>query len=638
VNPEREPRPLSSTVWSSWVAGVGALVWFVTFAALLAGSQFYTDDLLYLQQGARDHLTLGWLQVNSYGHFAPVFRLIYAVVARLGGVNWALAAAVLATLVLLLYVALAWFTTQLLGRRPAAIVVAVAGVTCIPALRTTLWMASGVQVIGGALCMTFCIAGFVAYVRSQRVAALAISVLSLVVGLVWQERPILTIGYLVLIRYLFFPPDWALGRRRTIVRDALMWAPYLVVIAGYLAYRLFVFDASPAPGTLRSAWSLLASGVVRSYRPSLVGSRLDQNSGWFEPASILGALVLLGAFAALALTRRGVWRCVVFLLATYVANVAVQAAGRLGAHGADPIGYSRDLQYFVDPYLATIFALCLGAVLPRREPGALGRLVPGVAVLTAAVLAVVTTVSWTVVVRNNAQTGAHSYLNRAISELDATGPVDLVSLKVPASVAFSFVDPFTDQVQFLTIDKDLAQKIDPTSPRKVVLAADGSVMPVHPATLARSTDLGAARPVPGRKATLTRTAGGLCMSGGASSAIKVPLPAAAPLPGVGAFQFAYSSPHGAEIRVGTYTDSGRSMNQWWSTLPGGTDRTFLGRLDGEPGQGLLIVAVKPVQDLCIRSAWVGMLAVDTPDGCRVVDHVGAYTAEPADCSKGWPAQ
>jgi len=219
---------VSTTAWGASIAAVGGAVWFLAFTALLAGSQFYTDDLLYLQQGARDNITWAWLSQESYGHFAPIFRLIYAFVARVGGVDWALAAAVLAGLLTLMFAALAWFTTLLVGRRPLALVIAVAGATSIPALRTTLWMASGVQVIGGAMCMAFCIAGFIAYLKSERRLALVISLVALSVGLVWQERPVLTIGYLVLIRYLFFPPARAPRRRQWLTREALLWVPYVV--------------------------------------------------------------------------------------------------------------------------------------------------------------------------------------------------------------------------------------------------------------------------------------------------------------------------------------------------------------------------------------------------------------------------
>ena len=621
---------MSTAAWVASIAAVGGAVWFVAFTALVAGSQFYTDDLLYLQQGARDNITWTWLSQESYGHFAPIFRLIYAFVARVGGVDWALAAAVLATLLTLMFAALAWFTTLLVGRRPLALIIAVAGATSIPALRTTLWMASGVQVIGGAMCMAFCIAGFIAYLKSGRRLAIVVSLGALAVGLVWQERPILTIGYLVLIRYLFFPPSRA-PRRQWLTREALLWAPYLTVIVVYLGYRLFVFDSSPAPGTLAAGWSLFKSGLVRSYLPSLLGVRLDQDAGWFEPASIVGALLLVGAFVALAITRRGAWRCVVFLLATY-------AAGRLGADGGDAVALSRDLQYFVDPYLATLFALCLGAALPRREPRPFRSLVPAVAVVVAAIVGVVTALSWTDVVRNNAQTGAHSYLDRAIAELEADGPVDLVSLKVPYSVAFPFVDPYTDQVQFLTVDKQLATDIDATSPRKVVIASDGSVVPVHPVTLGHTGDMAASARAIGPGATLTAGPAGACLSGGARSAIKVKLPAAAPIPEAAAFQLTYTSGSDAKIRVVPYRGAESGTDQWPSVLRAGTDRTVVGRLDGEPGDGLLIVSPKRVRDLCISDVWIGMLAIDTPDGCRVINHFGDHTDQVADCSRSWPAQ
>ena len=60
-------------------------------------------------------------------------------------------------------------------------------------------------------------------------------------------------------------------------------------------------------------------------------------------------------------------------------------------------------------------------------------------------LVVSTAVTAHAVLVNNNQTYAHSYLNRAQSELHARpGPYALMRTKLPVLVAPSFIDPFTD--------------------------------------------------------------------------------------------------------------------------------------------------------------------------------------------------
>ncbi len=67
-----------------------------------------------------------------------------------------------------------------------------------------LWWGAAVHVLGAAAMMTLCVAAFVVYVGAGPSSATGSSrVAALVAGLLVQERPMLTIGYLVLIRYLF---------------------------------------------------------------------------------------------------------------------------------------------------------------------------------------------------------------------------------------------------------------------------------------------------------------------------------------------------------------------------------------------------------------------------------------------------
>ena len=61
-----------------------------------------------------------------------------------------------------------------------------------------LWWGASVHVLGAATMVTLCVAAFVVWSRRDLERYRVVSVLALVAGLLVQERPLLTIGYLVL--------------------------------------------------------------------------------------------------------------------------------------------------------------------------------------------------------------------------------------------------------------------------------------------------------------------------------------------------------------------------------------------------------------------------------------------------------
>jgi hypothetical protein len=627
---------LAPRTWLWVCVATTVAVWTALYLAQRLASQFFADDFLYLQLARIGHLDLQWLAVDNYGHFAPLTRLAYLVVQRRVHLDYAVAAILPATLGTLLFLALLWIGRQLLGARPASVLLALAGATSLPVLRVVQWWGAAVHVLGAAVCMSVCVAAFIALVRSGRWRYAVLSVTALAVGLLIQERPLLTIGYLVLIRYLFFPPQRTGATARWISREIVLWAPYVVVLTVYLTYRLFFFASSPEPGDLGQGMLFTASGFERSFLPSLVGIRLGGTSGWFEPAAAAGWLVLIGAGIAIAIHRRSAWKAVAFLAATYLANAGMLAAGRLGV--ADAIAQSRDLQYFVDPCVATVMAamLGLGALPSRNRPGATTEQFFRLAVPTASVaIAIATVTGWSSYMHSNNQTAAHRYLGEALPRLSdrSAAPYDLLRLRMPRDVAPGFLDPWTDQPGIFTLAPGIERRLDPLATRKLAVLPDGDPVAVHPARIERitSSDISESS----KMRTVERGASGTCVTGPPSSVLAVAL--AAPVESEDLFyEITYSSPKPLTVHGATNASGSTFYNFSPTQLPAGENVTVLDRLDGHTAERLYLVFGPRLKHMCVHSVWLGKAAAEGPEGCRVLDHDGRFTAEKADCSTDWP--
>ena len=261
------------------VVGVAFVVGAMAYLAQRLFSQFYADDFLYLQLARIGSLTPSWLAVNSYGHFAPGNRFLYLATQRVVGLDYQAAALVPSALVVTIFLSLTWLVRELAGGRIVPIAVGVLGATSVPIMSTMLWFGAGNHVLGGAATMTLCVTAFVVYNRREQERYRVISVLALTAGLLHQERPMITIGYLVLIRYLFhLRPVDPLSRAAAIRREVWFWLPWVVVETVYLIYRLFIFEGAPQPGNASDAAEFIGLSVLRG------GPRRSSGYGCLRPA------------------------------------------------------------------------------------------------------------------------------------------------------------------------------------------------------------------------------------------------------------------------------------------------------------------------------------------------------------------
>ena len=91
---------------------------------------------------------------------------------------------------------------EISGPPARTIALAAAGGLSVFVMRVVLWWGAGVHVMGALAAELWCLWCFVVYLRTRHRRWLVGSWLALVAGLLVQERPVLTIGFLVLLRYV----------------------------------------------------------------------------------------------------------------------------------------------------------------------------------------------------------------------------------------------------------------------------------------------------------------------------------------------------------------------------------------------------------------------------------------------------
>jgi hypothetical protein len=372
---------------------------------------------------------------------------------------------------------------------------------------------------------------------------------------------------------------------------------------------------------------------MRTFLPAVAGFRAGPVTGWITAQGVAGSAVILIAFVTLALRRVGSWRAIAFFAATYVANMSIVVLGRT----VSAVPMSRDLQYFVDAFLALILALAFGfGCLPRRLGRRLSWQGHSRVALLATVLLVFTSSArtWVLMVRSNDQTRAHQYMNRATDQLGKTvGPFDLVRLKLPPDVAAPFIAPYNDVRGVFTLDRGINNALDGTSPTRVGVTAAGDAVQLRPVTLAASSQ--SSPPSADGGGVLTRGDSGYCLSGRGAAFIRLPLDRSVIASDL-FFAIEYSSTQ--DFSAQSLTSDGVDHVYSWNrtTVPVGRGRIIVDRLEGTRVSELWIQADRAVRDFCVQRWWIGNVGVDEgPAGCSVLDHYGRELRRVDRCMDDW---
>jgi hypothetical protein len=656
---DTESRWFSDLGWVMLRAAFTAVVAAVYYVAAVVGSSWFADDFLYLQLARRGSLTPSWLAVDNYGHFAPLTRMAYLFVQRVGGLDYHFAAIVPVAFSTAAAFGLISLLGEISGRRPRTIALAAAGSLSVFVMRVVLWYGAGVHVMGALAAELFCMWCFVVYLRTRHRRWLVGSWIALVVGLLVQERPVLTIGVLLLLRYVGLRRGPAVrGLARELRSDLPMWAGYAAITSGYLAYRLFVFSSKPRPGGVGDVLDLAVYGIVNNLLPGSLGARVHLQPGRVDQPLVLSGVVLASvvtavvAFVFVSWSRRESWRPWAFYAPCLLANLAIFVLGRLGGTNGqgNAIAYAYDQQYFVDAHVLLVVTLAIALSLPRRPawqraaPRARGmaRAVVGA---TATFVLVSTLVSWKAMVDYSAALPSKGYIEQAVADLrqeTSEEPVDLIELTLPTEVNPFYINGYDDVPGVIGVDAGLRRRLDVSSTHKVAVTSTGRVGRVAPVELVRLTPQQLATADVSGGAAIAVTDGRACLTAPDGGAVSLRL--TKPVEANGLFMsIEYQSTTPASV-LPVVTDGG-ALNFNWSpaTLAAGRDARVL-RVRHDLADGVALVFPDGVDNLCLDGLALLEVALlepvpvaGAPSGvrCPVLDGSGHITQTLVRCDGRW---
>ena len=656
---ETERQGFSDRGWVGLRAWFTLLVAAVYYLAAVTRSSWYADDFLYLQLARWGKVTPSWLATDSYGHFAPFTRLAYLFVQRVGGLDYAFAALVPVALSAAAAFALISLLGEIAGRRPMTLALAVTGALSVFVMRVVLWWGAGVHVLGALAAELFCMWCFVVYLRTRHLRWLLGSWIALPVGLSVQERPVLTIGVLVLLRYVGLRRGPAFrGLAHDLRTDLPAWAGYAAITGAYLGYRLFVFPGHPSPGGMEDLVDLSVYGTLNNLLPGSLGTRVvTRPEDAAEPLVLSGVVlasivVALVAVALITWSRRESWRPWAFYTPCLLANLAVFVLGRLGRTD-DPsstVVYARDQQYFVEAHVLLLVTLAIALSLPPRPAWArsdprVRRIARTAVAATVAFVLVSTVVTWKAQTDDSDRLPSKSYLAWAVTDLrhlTKDHRVDLLEFTLPTDVNPFYVNGYDDVPGVIGVDGRLRSRLDVSSPYKVAVTGSGGVGRVAPRELVRLTPEQLAKADLSGGATIAVEVGRPCVSAPKGGVLTVKLPR--PVESSGLFtSVEYQSRTSASMQP-VVIDGGELHFNWSPvTLAAGREARVI-RLRHDRVDRLALVFAQGVDDLCLDGLAILDVALlePVPVGsdpsdvrCPLLDGSGQITSELVRCDGRW---
>ncbi len=314
---------------------------------MIRGSYFYADDFLTFGYAHKLGLTWSLLTVNLFGHIAPTERFLHYVPLAISPFNYAVGEAIILILYALLLLSFLWVLRELrVGTLVTLTLLFVTGTSTI-LLNETLYYDQTVFLLPASIFILCVTALFIRWSRTGQLWALVGAWIVFAVSFVTQERPLVVLVYLVVLRYLVLPYRQAPGGKRRWLSDWRIWLPFAIVGAAYLGWYLSVAPSSSTKaGTLSTFLRLIGDAFLRlALGLPITGSAWI---GWAELVAVLAVLVALLVFSQ---RRQLVLRATAFFVVCFLVNLGVVYHGVGGVVG--PAGVANQIQYYLD----TLFAL-----------------------------------------------------------------------------------------------------------------------------------------------------------------------------------------------------------------------------------------------------------------------------------------
>jgi hypothetical protein len=611
-------------------------LWFAT-----RHSYFSRDDYLVFERAQEWGLTLAFLRMDLFHHFAPFNRFVHWLVQRLTPLEYPLAHAIILLLIgaNLVVFALILKTLRTRGRTVVAAVFLVG--TSLPVLKVGLWWGSAVHILPAALGIQLVLLYSLRYELTGQRKWLVASWIAFALSLLTQERPLVAIGYLGLLRYLVLPERFELRPLPLrFLRDLpKLWLPYFLLAAAALInfIKFHHGPVPPAPFDQLVRFFGLTGG--KYFLPGLLGYRQLGGPGAQTAATWVSLALFVLLVVLTVRARPSSWRVWTFFALGYLANMGALGMGRVGLYGAELVSY--DLQYYVDVTL--LFALTLGLIdrapegeTPSVTRGELVALGAGAVVILAMFIP---SASAEIAGANRDAVHPRSFFANLRADLEraASGPpFSLISLRTPEVVVPQFIDPYNRHHNVVTM---LSPKgIDPRSTDRRVIDTHGNLLPTRVQRLAvvEPAAAFASSTVELHGAThLPREGGPLClrvMPSGGIVKFMLPRPVSA---GLLVLELDYETATELEIDAATISADNTTFVPFKTALPAGSNSIVI-PLDAQSADSTALVNIPEDTELCLSRVALSTVttAPDAEGICRSIGHRGELLA-PTPCGEPW---
>jgi hypothetical protein len=463
-------------------------------------SWYFLDDLIFLRRWA-EASRWDYLVEPVNGSIMPAAKGVYWLIRSGGPTEWWPAAVFLVVGQALASAACLWMLVTLFGVRRAILVPFSLYLFLALSTPSYMWFIAALQQLPLQITLCVGVASWVRLLRTRRPWWLAASVAALCFGLLFWPKALFLLPLLAYLSLVYFTDGGLAQRRRALRWHAIWFAPLLVAGVAYVVYYVAVVPSQFTPVPRRLVGEFADTMLGTTMASGLVGGpwRWDNPAppnAFADPPEWAVRLAWVTAFATVAyafLRRRRTVRAFVLFAGYAGGTFLLVLTGRATALGAT---LGTDSRYLSD--IPLVLALCLGLAfmelhgapgssVPREAP-----LVPEVprpllALVLSAVLVGGVASSVGYVRPWHDQNGAHVFLDRFRSEIQARGRTDMVDRVVPEDVMsqlaapannFEFLAPLvTDLAHFPDVSADLAIAGDDGSLRQVAIGRGVSSLP-----------------------------------------------------------------------------------------------------------------------------------------------------------------
>lgn len=355
----KHPDPL-------WPLAVLVAVQALLISALIRDSYYYGDDVLTFDLAHQ--LGFGWslIKVAVYGHVAPVERLAHLVIVDTWPISYPLGELIIVLLWTSLLAALLWVLRELqVALAPSALILFFAGASTVVA-NEALYYDQTVFLVPASTCILVVVALFLRWLRTNSRAALIGAYVVFALSFISQERPIVALGYLVVLRYVVVwdrpPARWRTG----IKADWWLWLPFAIPALIYVwVYRKY----EPHSHVTIGAMLKFARISFEDFMRVIVGMPIAGSPLWVSIVGLLGTISVFALLGWWARHRTSIWKAGVLASVIFVINLYPVMRGVGGAIGA--VGVANQLQYYLDALfgLGVAVGVALSPWVPGRDAG-----------------------------------------------------------------------------------------------------------------------------------------------------------------------------------------------------------------------------------------------------------------------------